>query len=150
MDASVAGNLTKFEVAQFKEAFALFDRNKDGTLEPDELKFIMSALGQECTEEEIKELIEVADELGTGRIDFPHFLKQFQHKDSDNPLEMLEEAFQLIGKGEAITEQAVKQFLKSVDQNIIDTEAQEIIKVLDKNGDGKVCIEDFKEIWTKK
>ena len=50
----MAGNLTKEEVAQFKEAFALFDSNKDGKLEPDELKFVMSALGQECTEEEIK------------------------------------------------------------------------------------------------
>ena len=41
----MAGNLTKFEVAQFKEAFALFDTNKDGKLEPDEVKFVMSALG---------------------------------------------------------------------------------------------------------
>lgn len=146
----MAGNLTKFEVAQFKEAFALFDTNKDGTLEPEELKFVMSALGQECTDDEIKDIIDVADELGTGRIDFPSFLKQFQHTDKEDPLEMLEEAFQLVGKGSDITEASVKAFLASVKQSIIDVEAQEIIKVLDKNGDGKVCIEDFKEIWTKK
>lgn len=146
----MAGNLTKFEIAQFKEAFALFDTNKDGTLEPDEVKFIMSALGQEVTDQEVKDIIDVADTLGTGRIDFPSFLKQFQHNDDEDPLEMMDEAFQLIGGGEDITESSVKEFLKSVGQNIIDVEAQEIIKVLDKDSDGKVNIDDFKAIWTQK
>ena len=146
----MAGNLTKFEIAQFKEAFALFDTNKDGTLEPEEVKFIMSALGQEVTDQEVKDIIDVADELGTGRIDFPSFLKQFQHSDDEDPLEMMDEAFQLIGKGQDITESSVKAFLQSVGQTIIDVEAQEIIKVLDKDGDGKVNIGDFKDIWTQK
>eukprot|EP01083_Nonionella_stella_P020193 55967_1 len=145
----MAGNLTKYEVAEFKEAFALFDRNKDGTLEPDELKFVMTALGQECTDQEIKDIIDVADELGTGRIDFPSFLKQFQHVDNEDPLEMLDEAYHLVGGGHDITETAVKAFLDSVGQRIIDIEAEEIIKVLDKDGDGKVGKDDFKQIWTK-
>ena len=134
----MAGNLTKFEVAQFKEAFALFDTNKDGKLEPEEVKFVMSALGQECTDEEIKDIIDVADEFGTGMIDFPSFLKQFQHTDNEDPLEMLEEAFDLVGKGSDITESAVKAFLDSVGQSIIDVEAQEIVKFLDQDKDGKV------------
>mmetsp|Transcript_500 Transcript_500/g.698 ORF Transcript_500/g.698 Transcript_500/m.698 type:complete len:147 (+) Transcript_500:156-596(+) len=146
----MAGNLSKSEVAQFKEAFALFDTNKDGTLEPEELKFVMSALGQECTEQEIKDMIDVADELGTGRIDFPSFLKQFQHVENEDPAEMLDEAFALIGKGQDITEDAVKGFLSTLGQNIIDVEAQEIIKFLDADGDGKVNIEDFKALWTKR
>merc|ERR1712130_439389 len=133
-----------------KEAFALFDTNKDGKLEPDEVKFVMSALGQECTDEEIKDIIDVADEFGTGMIDFPSFLKQFQHSDNEDPLEMVDEAFKLIGKGNDITESSVKAFLQSVGQTIIDVEAEEIIKVLDKDGDGKVNIDDFKAIWTQK
>ena len=151
MDASVAGNLTKYEVAQLKEAFALIDNNKDGQLDDDELKKVMSALGQECTEEEIQELIEVADDLGTGRINFPQFLKQFQKDDgNENPEEMLDEAFQLVGKGKDISEGDVKAFFRSVGVSIIDVEAQEIIKFLDKDGDGKVGLEDFKVLWTKK
>merc|ERR1712048_1054244 len=122
----MAGNLTKFEIAQFKEAFALFDTNKDGTLEPEEVKFIMSALGQEVTDQEVKDIIDVADEFGTGRIDFPSFLKQFQHTDDEDALEMVDEAFNLIGQGNEITESSVKEFLKSVGQSIIDIEAEEI------------------------
>lgn len=145
----MAGNLTKFEVAEFKEAFALFDTNKDGTLEPDEIKFIMTALGQECTDEEIKDMIDAADDLGTGRIDFPSFLKQFQHKENEDPCEMLEEAFVLVGKNMPIDPAAVTQFLASVGQTIIDVEAQEIVKELDLDGDGKIGLDDFKAIWTK-
>merc|ERR1712083_382301 len=108
------------------------------------------ALGQECTDQEIKDIIDVADELGTGRIDFPSFLKQFQHEDDEDPLEMMDEAYALIGKGGEITEGAVTEFLKSLGQSIIEMEATEIVKVLDKDGDGKVGLEDFKDIWTKK
>merc|ERR1712013_553801 len=106
-------------------AFALFDTNKDGTLEPDEVKQVMGALGQECTDQEIKDIIDVADELGTGRIDFPSFLKQFQHEDGEDPLEMMDEAYALIGKGGEITEGAVTEFLKSLGQSIIEMEATE-------------------------
>lgn len=105
--------------------------------------------GQECTDQEIKDIIDVADEYGTGMIDFPSFLKQFQHEDNEDPLEMVEEAFQLIGKGADITESEVKAFLSSIGQSIIDVEAEEIVKFLDKDGDGKVGLEDFKQIWTK-
>ena len=147
----MAGNLTKYEIAQLKEAFAIFDGNKDGQIDAEELKFIMSALGQECTDQEIKDIIDVVDDSGYGRIDFPCFLKQFHHdEENEDPKEMLEEAFELIGKGGQITEQSVKDFLKSVNQNIIDIEAQEIIKVLDKDGDGKVNIQDFEQIWLEK
>ena len=63
-----AGNLTPWEVAEFKEAFALFDLNKNGTIEPEELQEIMSKLGWDCTEAEIQDMVSVADEHGTGRI----------------------------------------------------------------------------------
>jgi len=145
----MAGNLTKWEVAEFKEAFALFDLNKDGSIEPDELKQVMSSLGQECTDEEIKDMVDVADELSTGRIDFPSFLKQFQHSANEDPLEMMDEGFQLVGGGQDITQDAIKQFLGNVAQNLIDDEAREIVKIADVDGDGKIGINDFKAMWTK-
>ena len=98
----MAGNLSKWEVAQFKEAFALFDGKKDGTIDPDELKQVMASMGQECTNDEIKDMIDVADEFGTGRIDFPSFLKQYQHQDGEDPNELLDEAFHLVGNGNDI------------------------------------------------
>eukprot|EP01084_Bolivina_argentea_P228809 386356_1 len=146
----MAGNLTKLEVAQLKEAFALFDNKKDGQIDAEELKVVMDALGQACTGEEIKELIEIMDTSGYERIDFPAFLTQFQHEDDDDPLEMLDEAFDLVGGGQPFTADNVKQFLGSLGCNIIDMEANEIIKSLDKDGDGKVGADDFKKAWLEK
>ena len=146
----MAGNLNKYEVAQFKEAFALFDANKDGTIDPDELKSMMAKLGQECTDIEIKDLIEVVDELGTGRIDFPSFLKQYQHKDDEDENEFLNEAFNLIGGGQPLDASAMQQFLASVGQNIIDDEAIQMVKLKDADGDGKIGLEDFKKMWNQK
>eukprot|EP00490_Sorites_sp_Unknown_P027097 CAMPEP_0114668216 /NCGR_PEP_ID=MMETSP0191-20121206/35882_1 /TAXON_ID=126664 /ORGANISM="Sorites sp." /LENGTH=145 /DNA_ID=CAMNT_0001920729 /DNA_START=91 /DNA_END=525 /DNA_ORIENTATION=+ len=145
----MAGNLSKWEVAQFKEAFALFDGKKDGTIDPDELKDVMSNMGQECTNDEIKDMIDVADEFGTGRIDFPSFLKQFQHADGEDPEELLDEAFALVsgGSDQNIGPDEVTQFLKAVGQGIIDVEAQEILKICDADGDGKIGLEDFKKLW---
>ena len=34
----MAGNLSRYEVAEFKEAFALFDTSKDGAIDAEELK----------------------------------------------------------------------------------------------------------------
>eukprot|EP00490_Sorites_sp_Unknown_P027161 CAMPEP_0114656272 /NCGR_PEP_ID=MMETSP0191-20121206/12064_1 /TAXON_ID=126664 /ORGANISM="Sorites sp." /LENGTH=143 /DNA_ID=CAMNT_0001873093 /DNA_START=24 /DNA_END=452 /DNA_ORIENTATION=+ len=143
----MAGNLSKWEVAQFKEAFALFDGKKDGTIDPDELKQVMASMGQECTNDEIKDMIDVADEFGTGRIDFPSFLKQYQHQDGEDPNELLDEAFHLVGNGNDIGPNEVSQFLKAIGQNIIDFEAQEILKICDADGDGKIGLEDFKKLW---
>jgi len=57
----------------------------------------MSSLGQECTDEEIKHMIDVANKLGVGRIDLPSFLTQYQHAENEDPEEMVEEAFKLVG-----------------------------------------------------
>ena len=87
------------------------------------------------------------DKLGTGVIDFPSFLEQFQHKDNEDPLEFFEEAYALIGGGNPIDDSAIKQYLASVGQSIIDEEASEIVKNRDNDKDGRIGKEDFKAMW---
>ncbi|ETO25686.1 hypothetical protein RFI_11452 [Reticulomyxa filosa] len=148
--AQAAGNLTKWEVAEFKEAFALFDSKKDGSIDPDELKEMMGHLGQECSDEEIKDMIDVADELSTGRIDFPSFLKQFQHDENENVEQFVQQAFALIGSGGDITGDAIEQFFGQIGLKLISDEINEIVKIADEDGDGKIGLEDFRKLYTKK
>ncbi|ETO23147.1 hypothetical protein RFI_14039 [Reticulomyxa filosa] len=148
--AQAAGNLTKWEVAEFKEAFALFDSKKDGNIDPEELKEMMGHLGQECSDEEIKDMIDVADELSTGRIDFPSFLKQFQHDENDNTEQFVQQAFALIGGGGDITGDAIEQFFARIGLKLISDEVNEIVKIADEDGDGKVGLEDFQKLYTRK
>lgn len=64
----VAGEqLTEEQIAEFKEAFNLFDKDGDGNITTKELGTCMRSLGQNPTEAEIAELICEVDVDGTGQ-----------------------------------------------------------------------------------
>ena len=46
-------NLTDDQVEEFQEAFALFDKDGDGTITADELGIVMRSLGRNPTEAEL-------------------------------------------------------------------------------------------------
>lgn len=48
---------TEEQIAEFKEAFAMFDLDGDGTIDSDELGTVMRSLGHQPTEEEIEDMI---------------------------------------------------------------------------------------------
>ena len=56
---------------EFHEAFALFDKDGDGTITAKELSVVMRGLGQNPTEEEIDQMI--ADVDNDGRSNSPAF-----------------------------------------------------------------------------
>jgi calmodulin len=49
------------KVAEFKEAFELFDRNGDGLITAAELGIVMQQLGHCPTEQELKEMVKEID-----------------------------------------------------------------------------------------
>ena len=48
----------------------MFDKDGNGSIEIEELKVVLSSLGQPATEEELQELMKLADMDGDGTIDF--------------------------------------------------------------------------------
>ncbi|XVF11906.1 hypothetical protein REPUB_Repub08aG0068400 [Reevesia pubescens] len=61
---------------EVKEAFDLFDENKDGFIDANELENVLMSLGfLEASEEECKRMIKGFDENLDGRIDFNEFIK---------------------------------------------------------------------------
>jgi len=65
--------LTEEQIAEFKEAFSLFDKDGDGTITTKELGTVMRSLGQNPTEAELVDMINEVDADGNGTIDFPEF-----------------------------------------------------------------------------
>lgn len=58
-----------------ENAFKLFDRNGNGFIEAAELKAILSKCGQQLSDEEIEEMIDVADVDKDGKINYKEFAK---------------------------------------------------------------------------
>ena len=50
----MADQLTEEQIAEFKDAFSLFDKDGDGTITAKDLGTVIKSLGQNPTEEELQ------------------------------------------------------------------------------------------------
>ena len=77
--------MTDEQIAEFKEAFSLFDRNGDGKITTTELGTVMRSLGLNPTQAELQSMINEVDVDGNGTVDFPEFLSLMarEMKDTD-------------------------------------------------------------------
>lgn len=58
-----------------KEAFKIFDRNKNGQIETVELKNVLNMMGQSLTDEEFEMFWREADLNNDGKLDYDEFIK---------------------------------------------------------------------------
>ena len=65
--------LTEEQIEDFKGVFEMFDADGDKSISVKELSTIMRSLGQNPTEEEVKQMIAEADRDNSGNIEFPEF-----------------------------------------------------------------------------
>eukprot|EP00092_Neocalanus_flemingeri_P031331 GFUD01034027.1.p1 GENE.GFUD01034027.1~~GFUD01034027.1.p1 ORF type:complete len:149 (+),score=63.81 GFUD01034027.1:209-655(+) len=63
------------EGAELREAFKIFDRNRDGYIDMKELKKVVAMLGTMLTKEEVEEFMAEADKDGNGKLDYDEFVK---------------------------------------------------------------------------
>lgn len=66
--------ITDEQMAEFKEAFELFDTDKSGSIDGAELAFAMRALGFEPTGQEVADMLAKTDEDGNGTVQFQEFV----------------------------------------------------------------------------
>ena len=91
-------NLTEEQIADFKEAFSLFDKDGSGTITVKELGSVMTSLGQNPTEPELQDMIHEVDVDGDGTIDFKEFLMMMVTtvKDTNEEEDVKYDTFQVI------------------------------------------------------
>ncbi|CAL9202482.1 unnamed protein product [Musa hybrid cultivar] len=149
----MAEQLTDDQIAEFKEAFSLFDKDGDGCITTKELGTVMRSLGQNPTEAELQDMINEVDADGNGTIDFPEFLNLMARKMKDTDSEEeLKEAFRVFDKDQNgfISAAELRHVMTNLGEKLTDEEVDEMIREADVDGDGQINYEEFVKIMMAK
>ena len=153
---SLVNELTDEQKAEFREAFALFDKDGDGSITTKELGTVMRSLGQNPTEEELHEMILEVDEDGNGNIDFDEFFQLMIKKMDDvNAEEEFVESFRHFNKesngliGVKELHETMKTLVED-DDIVTEREVQAMIDLADSDKDGHMNFEEFVRIMLQK
>ncbi|XP_037958812.1 neo-calmodulin-like [Teleopsis dalmanni] len=134
----------------FKEAFSIFDKRGNGTIETSDLKGLLHCLGEYPKYAELQMLINEVDPKGKGFIRFPDLVTIMGRKlrlGSHNEKDILE-AFCIFASDvdDYITPAKFKRAMEKAGKRISDEEIGEMIAAADKNGDGQIDFDEFKAI----
>ncbi|KAH3743691.1 calmodulin D [Pelomyxa schiedti] len=146
-------DLTEDQVAEFKEAFSLFDRDGDGNITSAELGTVMRSLGQNPTDAELQQMIRDVDANGNNQIDFTEFLSMMSKKMKDEDSEdEIREAFKVFDKDNNgfISAAELRHVMTNLGEKLSEAECDEMIKEADVDGDGQINYEEFVKMMLSK
>ena len=130
-------------MAEYKEAFSLFDRDNDGRIHVTELGTLMRALGRNPTEAEVREHAKGLDPHGTSHIAFADFLSLMARVPPLDPAvaerELLDafRVFDRDGKGYIPTAE-LRHIVTSLGEKLTEKEADEMMGEADPERSGNV------------
>ncbi|KDQ15605.1 hypothetical protein BOTBODRAFT_31495 [Botryobasidium botryosum FD-172 SS1] len=143
--------LTEEQKQEIKEAFELFDTDKDGAVDYHELKVAMRALGFDLKKPEVLKILRDHDKQGHGLMEFDDFAKIMSERIlARDPLEEIRRAFQLFdddGTGK-ISLRNLRRVAKELGEHLDDDELQAMIDEFDLDQDGEINEQEFFAIMT--
>nr|UPU99500.1 jGCaMP8f [synthetic construct] len=153
LEYNLPDQLTEEQIAEFKEAFSLFDKDGDGTITTKELGTVMRSLGLNPTEAELQDMINEVDADGDGTIDFPEFLtmmaRKMKYRDTEEEIREAFGVFDKDGNG-YISAAELRHVMTNLGEKLTDEEVDEMIREADIDGDGQVNYEEFVQMMTAK
>ena len=138
--------LTRRQVKEFKDAFAIFDKDGGGSITTQELGDVMRSLGQKPTTAELETMVREIDADGNGEIDFPEFLTMMLRKMNEgDPEKELMDVFMVFDKDGSgtISPDELRSAMRVIGEKLTDDEIEDAIKLADKSGDGEVDYDEF-------
>ncbi|XP_023338088.1 neo-calmodulin [Eurytemora carolleeae] len=137
-------NLPPEDIELYRKVFSEFDRNKDGTISAVELQSAFRTAGHNPTEAEVQDMINITDTNNTGKLEWDEFANLLATKLAEREEEAdYKETFRVFSKDDegCITMEEMKFVLC---QLCTSDEAEKIIEVVDRNGDGKISFSEFR------
>ncbi|KAL5009330.1 hypothetical protein ScPMuIL_014911 [Solemya velum] len=138
---------------EWREAFDMFDQNKDGRITSSELGDVMRSLEQSPSEEELRKMIEEVDRDGNGTVEFDEFvlmMKRTAHKIAEeSPENMMLGAFAVFDKdgNGLISRTELSVVMTNLGEKLSDEEIDDMIKEADMDGDGQINYKEFIRIF---
>lgn len=141
------------QIAELREAFALFDKDGDGSITAQDLSAVFKSIGQSVSEAHVIALIEAADLDSNGVVDFSEFLSMAAQKvlDGADDQQQLRDIFEEYNYSHTghITASNLQQIMGSMGYKLSPEEADEMIREADLDGDGKMNFEDFRRAMSQ-
>eukprot|EP00696_Hemimastix_kukwesjijk_P016155 gnl/Hemi2/4475_TR1567_c0_g1_i1.p1 gnl/Hemi2/4475_TR1567_c0_g1~~gnl/Hemi2/4475_TR1567_c0_g1_i1.p1 ORF type:complete len:170 (+),score=64.46 gnl/Hemi2/4475_TR1567_c0_g1_i1:92-601(+) len=140
---------------EIERAFKLFDTDGSGTIEIDELKVAMRALGFDPAPNEVEQLFLEVDVDGSGTMDQDEFLEMMTQKMLEkDPTEDILKAFRLLDEDckECVTYKNLQSIVKTLQlqDSMTDDDLQKIIEITDTTKSGRINQHDFVRIMRAK
>lgn len=143
--------LSSEELLQLKAAFKFFDKDGNGTVEPNEIGEVMNVLGLDVSDEDLADIMVDLDENGDGVMDFDEFVAMMDRRMSIRSQRAeIEETFKVFDKnGDGkITFDELKEVLTLLGEEVTDKDVRDMIREADLNGDGAIDFEEFMIMMT--
>lgn len=139
------------EMECLKEAFALFDRDRDGEISTEELGKVMRTHGFNPSEEDLRDMIRNVDKNANGAIDFNEFIEMMlkQGSNADEDAAHAFKVFDRDGDG-LITAEELRLTMNNLGEPLTEAELTAMIAEADTDGDGKINFEEFKNLMANK
>jgi calmodulin len=131
---------------EYRQAFEMFDKDKDGSITAKELAMVMRSLNQEPNDSDLEEMINDVDENGNGKIEFDEFvnLMHRRNKETDTEEEVINafKVFDKEGNGNISTTE-LRHIMTTLGDKITEEEIDEMLREADIDGDGFINYEEF-------
>ncbi|ORX46319.1 calmodulin [Hesseltinella vesiculosa] len=148
----MSDQLDPAQISELREAFDLFDRDKNGFIDTKELGAVMQSLQMNPSDAELRDMINEADADGNGTMDFSEFLSLMARKQRDtDTTQELRQAFQVFDKdgNNYISKDELRQVMDSVGEKLTQAQLEEMIQEADTDGDGRINYEEFVKMMAK-
>jgi len=144
---------TREEKAELLKTFQALDENGDGQLSTEELvKGYRKIMGDVEAEAEVDAIMKVVDANGSGAIDYTEFVMATINRQKLLSKDRLESAFKMFdkdGSGYLEIDEIKAIFNPGGQRNIDEKVWEDLIREVDPNGDGKISLNEFKDMMMK-